>query len=206
MGTITLNYVAPILKTLFGNQSDFKLIIEDLPAFELAKDVSNFKLDLAIVPEFDYGYPELNYIRVSNPQELFCFAAQNHPIFRKNKTTLEWADIVDYPLVVGTGISVLKKIILGKFITEGLENSLELAAEVHSLDVIKNIIETSDCLGFSIYRDLKEDIDNKRLRIINIKDNISIAFCVLVHKGIYIRPTITRFISMCKQAFEYKLL
>ena len=90
MGTITLNYVAPILKTLFGNQSDFKLIIEDLPAFELAKDVSNFKLDLAIVPEFDYGYPELNYIRVSNPQELFCFAAQNHPIFRKNKTTLEW--------------------------------------------------------------------------------------------------------------------
>jgi DNA-binding transcriptional LysR family regulator len=205
MGIMTMNVILPILKSLFVEKNNMKLILEDLPAFELAKNVADLKIDLAIVPNFDYEFNKLKKIIVSNQEDLLCFAARNHPIFQKATNALAWEDLVEYPLVLGSGISASKKMVINKLENAGLAHSMQVGVEACNLEVIKRIVENSNNLSFSIKEDLAPDIANGRFRIVNLNDNLSITFCALLREGTDTHPIIAKFISMCKIAFNFRV-
>ena len=93
--------------------------------------------------------------------------------------------------------------IIDKFQEEGLGDSIELAAETQNLEVMKDMVENSDSLSFMTMEGLKGDIDKGRFRIVNLKENLTVTFCALVRRDIYLHPLVGRLISMCRQAFGY---
>ncbi len=165
--------------------------------------MADLRLDLAIIPDFDYGFKKLKKIIVSNPRDLLCFASWNHPIFQKHRDIMTWEDLVKYPLVLGSGISISKKMIIDKLENAGLGNSVKLRAEASNVEVIKRIIENSDNLSFSIAEDLVPEVANGRFRIVNLSDSLSLTYCVLLREGVDTHPVVDKLISMCKLAFGF---
>jgi len=191
----TLN---PTLNSMFENQlSNVRLTIDSSNTFDLVQDVIDSKLDLAIVPEFNYSSKKLNRIRVSQPLKLVCFTASNQNI---PEQPLNWEGLSKYPLVCGPETSVVRKMISDKFQSQGLEMPL-LTAEVGNTEWCKTLVENGKGLSFTLIAEIAEQIRNSHLKIVQLTDELHLYADVVTRSDIFMNPMILRFISMIKQAF-----
>lgn len=60
-------------------------------SFKLVKQVVETEIDLAVVPDLDYGFSNVEHVRVKDNIKLCFFATPSHPIFKKDK--IVWKDL-----------------------------------------------------------------------------------------------------------------
>lgn len=191
--------VSPVLNTIFEErQSGVKLTIESGNAFEMVQNVIDSNLDLAIVPQFNYGYENLTRIEVSAPMKLICFTGREQPI---KKPVLSWKDFNDYPFVGGSQTSVIRRMVEDRLKGEGIEMR-PLAAEVANVEWCIDLVEHGKGLTFAFMNDIERQINEGRLKIVRLEDDLYLSAEAIMPSGIFINPIIERFISMVKQAFN----
>jgi DNA-binding transcriptional LysR family regulator len=192
-------YIGPLLNSMFETENpEIKLAVKSGNSFEVIQDVLDAKLDLAIVPQFEYTDEKLTHVQVSNPEKIVCFASVHQIIYRE---PLEWKDLHDYPLVTGPETSVIRKIIDNKFKSEGLPEP-SLAAEVGSVEWCKNLVENGKGLSFALVKDIQKEINEKALRIVPLNEYVYVTAEAVTRKDMQ-NPIIKKFIEMVKQAFNY---
>jgi DNA-binding transcriptional LysR family regulator len=191
--------IGPLLNSMFETKNpEVKLTVKSGNAFEMVQDVLDTKLDLAIVPQFDYASEKLNHIQVSDPEKIVCFASSHQIIY---KEPLEWKDLRGYPLVAGPETSVIRRLIFEKFKNEGLPEP-SLAAEVGSIEWCKNLVENGKGLSFTLAKDINKEIIERRLKIIPLKEYVYITAEAVTRTDMS-NPIILKFIEMVKQVFGY---
>jgi LysR family transcriptional regulator, transcriptional activator of the cysJI operon len=60
-------------------------------SFKIVKEVVDTETDLAVVPDLDYGFTNLNHVKIKSNLKLYFFATPSHPIFKKEK--IVWSDL-----------------------------------------------------------------------------------------------------------------
>ena len=193
-------FMRPLLNSMFeAKNQEIKLTVKSGDAFEMVRDVQDSVLDLAIVPEFDYGDEKLNHVQVSNPEKIVVFASSHQVI---QKEPLDWADLSNYHLVLGTEMSVIRKIIFNKFKEKGLPEP-SLAAEVGSVIWCKSLVENGKGLSFTLEKDIQKEVLEGRLKIVPMKD-YAFATAQAVTRAEMLNPVIEEFIEMVKDVFHFK--
>jgi DNA-binding transcriptional LysR family regulator len=178
---------------------EIKLTVKSGDSFEMVRDVQDSELDLAIVPHFDYGNEKLNHIQVSKPEKIVVFASSHQTI---HKEPLEWQDLNNYHLVMGTDMSVIRKIVFNKFKEKGLPEPT-LAAEVGSVIWCKSLVENGKGLSFTLEKDIQKEVLEGRLKIVPMTDYTYIT-ADAVTRAEMLNPIIEEFIEMVKETFRYK--
>lgn len=192
-------FMRPLLNSMFeAKNPEIKLTVKSGDSFEMVRDVQDSALDLAIVPSFDYGNEKLNNIQVSNPEKIVVFASSHQVI---QKEPLEWQDLSNYHLVLGTEMSVIRKIIFNKFKEKGLPEP-SLAAEVGNVTWCKSLVENGKGLSFTLEKDIQKEVLEGRLKIVPLTDYAYIT-AQAVTKEEMLNPIIEEFIEMVKEAFHY---
>ncbi|MGD1119538.1 MAG: LysR family transcriptional regulator [Dehalococcoidales bacterium] len=192
-------FIGPLLNSMFETENpELKLTVKSGNAFEMVQDVVDAKLDLAIVPQFDYTSERLNHIQVSHPEKIVCFASFHQFIPQE---PLEWKNLLDYPLVSGPDTSVIRRIIFSKFKSEGLPEP-SLAAEVGSVEWCKNLVEHGKGLSFALTKDIQKELAEKRLKLVPLKEYVYTTAEAITRADVPI-PIIKKFIEMVKQVFGY---
>ncbi len=191
--------LTPLLQELFDERDhEVKLMVKSGNAFEMVQDVLDSTLDLAIVPKFDYPGEKLNYVRVSNPEEIVCFAAAQQPL---PDAPLGWDDLYKYPLVSGPETSVIRRVIFDKYREIGLEEPV-LAAEVGTVEWCKTLVENGRGLSFTLLKDIEKQVEEGRFKLVPLKESLSITAESVTRMDID-NPIIQKFIMLVKKAFNY---
>jgi LysR family transcriptional regulator, transcriptional activator of the cysJI operon len=192
-------FMRPLLNSMFeAKNPEIKFTVKSGDSFEMVRDVQDSVLDLAIVPQFDYGNEKLNHIQVSNPEKIVVFASSHQVI---PKEPLDWQDLSGYHLVLGTEMSVIRKIILNKVKEKGLPEP-PIAAEVGSVIWCKSLVENGKGISFSLEKDIQKEVHEGRLKIVPLKEYAYIT-AQAVTRAEMLNPIIEGFIEMVKEAFHY---
>jgi LysR family transcriptional regulator, transcriptional activator of the cysJI operon len=192
-------FMRPLLNSMFeAKNPEIKLTVKSGDSMEMVHDVQESVLDLAIVPRFDYGNEKLNRIQVSNPEKIVVYASSHEVI---QKEPLDWQDLNNYHLVLGTEFSVIRKIIFNKFKENGLPEPA-LAAEVGSVIWCKSLVEHGKGISFALEKDIQKEVLEGRLKIVPLKDNAYIIAEAVTGADV-LNPIIEEFIKMVKEAFHY---
>jgi LysR family transcriptional regulator, transcriptional activator of the cysJI operon len=199
IASIFIATVSPVLNKMFEEQlSDIRLMIESGNAFELVQNVLDSKLDLALVPTFNYSNKKLNHIKVSEPLKLVCFTSIAQPI---HKIPMNWSDLLDYPLVCGPETSVVRQMLYDKFESEGLKMP-PLAAEVGSTEWCKTLVENGKGLSFTLIADVARQVQEGQLKLVELKDYLYLSTDVVTRSDAFMNPNMKRFINLVQEAFK----
>jgi DNA-binding transcriptional LysR family regulator len=201
IASIYSSMVSPALNAIFEEQqSEVKLTIESGNAFDMVQNVADSRLDLAIVPRFNYANDKLKSVEISHPIKLFCFAGRDQVI---QNTPLTWQDLNGYPLVSGPPTSVVRRMVTEKFKNEGIEMR-PLAAEVDNVDWCINLVEHGKGLSFSFMSEIEPRIKEGRLKLVEMTEDLYLSADAVMSQDLFMNPIINRFIGMVKKAFNYQ--
>ncbi len=190
--------VSPVLNAIFEEQkSEVKLTVESGNAFDMVQNVIDSRLDLAIVPGFDYSHEKLKKIQISQPMKLVCFAGKDQVI---RSAPLDWKDLNTYPLVGGPQSSVVRRMLNKTFESKGIEMA-DLAAEVDNVEWCITLVEYGRGLSFAFLTDIEKRVAQGKLKIVPMKEDIYLSAEAVMLPDLFISPIIERFLSMVKQAF-----
>ncbi len=164
----------------------------------MVQNVLDSKLDLAVVPSFNYTSEKIKTIPVSDPIKLVCFAGRDQSI---ENQPLDWQDLNLYPLVTGQQTSVVRRMVEEKFKSIGLEMRPP-AAEVGDIEWCITLVEHGKGLSFSFYADIEEKVKEGSLKAVALKDDLFVSAEAVIPPGIYISPIIDKFIRMVTKAFK----
>jgi DNA-binding transcriptional LysR family regulator len=192
--------VSPALNAIFEEQqSAVKLTIESGNAFNMVQNVSDSRLDLAIVPRFNYSNNKLKSVEISHPIKLFCFAGRDQVI---QKQPLTWRDFNCYPLVSGPPTSVVRRMVFEKFKQEGIDMR-PLAAEVDNIDWCINLVEHGKGFSFAFMADIETQVKEGQLKLVELSEDLYLSADAVMSQDLFMNPIINRFIAMVKEAFKY---
>jgi len=197
IASVYISTIGPVVKKMFEEDPEVKLTVRSSDAIELVQDVLDSRLDLAVVPSFDYDAGKVSRTLVSEPQRIICFAAYNQVI---EKEPISWRELAAYPLISGPESSVIRQIVFEKLRGEGLEPR-QLAAEVDNVDWCKTLVEDGKGISFTIAGDIDPQIARKRLKTVALEEELYVAAEVVMRADTYLNPHIKRFISLVKEAF-----
>jgi DNA-binding transcriptional LysR family regulator len=192
--------VSPVVNAIYEEeQFKVKLTIESGNAFDMVQNVTDSRLDLAIVPRFDYANNKLKSVEISHPIKLFCFAGRDQII---RKQPLNWKDLSEYPLVSGPPTSVVRRMIFEKFKNIGVEMP-PLAAEVDNIGWCINLVEHGKGLSFAFMPDIEQQIKSGGVKIVALDEDLYLSADAVMSQDLFMNPIVNRFITMVKGAFKY---
>jgi DNA-binding transcriptional LysR family regulator len=200
IASMYISTIGPVIKRMYEEHPEVKLTVKSGDANEMAQGVLDAQLDLAIIPQFDYGNGKLNSTVVSPPQQIVCFASYNQFI---QKEPLSWRELCNYPLVSGPEDSIIRKLIFDKIKDQGLE-TCQSVTEVNSIEWCKTLVEDGKGISFTIMGDIEKQITQRRLKIVQLEENLYLTAVAIMRSGTFVNPAIKEFIAMVKQAFGYK--
>ncbi len=192
--------VSPVLNSIFEEpQSEMKLTIESGNAFSLVQNVADSRLDLAIVPRFNYGNDKLKSMEVSHPMKLYCFTGHDQEI---PKQPLDWKHLSQFPLVSGPPTSVVRRMVFEKFKSHGIEVR-PLAAEVDNIDWCINLVEHGRGLSFVFMPYIEQKVKEGRLKLVELTEDLYLSADAVMSQDLFMNPIINRFMVMVKAVFRY---
>ena len=177
----------------------FKVQLIFGPAASLIKDVTDSRLDLAIVPSVDSEKDELNHIRLSDGEKLFFFASPVNPAFQKKR--IEWQDFGHFKFVMGHDADLIKKMIIDKLAVEGINTPPQINLTANNLECCKKLVKDGDSIGFSLIEDIDDEIKAGSLKTLLLPEDFRIKIDAVFNKVFITSPLIQQFIDCSKTAF-----
>jgi DNA-binding transcriptional LysR family regulator len=169
-------------------------------SFTLVREVADSNIDVAIVPNFDFGINNLSHFRIADGVKLTFYASAANPIFQKESVV--WADLADYPLIIGTEESPMKKILTNKLVAEGLKSSPQFYLTADNFEFFKTIVKNGNSISFSLYEDIHEDVEKGTLKVLPLPSDILVDIDVITHQSHFSTFLVQEFIASVKNAWH----
>lgn len=200
---LLVRQVTRIVNNLAGHlDSTIRLEVKLGESFILLKELVDSRIDLAVIPTLAHSYSNLTHVRIAGDIQLVFFASPSHKIFKKSK--IGWQDLADYPLVVGTETSCVKKIILEKFASLSLKAPERYYFTSYSRELFPYAVCNGDYISLAVLDDIKDEVANGLLKIVPLQDGINLNIDVVAYNNRLSAPVIQQFISFAKDAFGKK--
>jgi len=169
-------------------------------SFTLVREVSDSNIDVAVVPNFDFGINNLSHFRVADGVKLTFYARAANPIFQKE--SISWVDLADYPLIIGTEESPMKKILTNKLAAEGLKSSPQFYLTADNFEFFKTIVKNGNSISFALYEDIRDDVEKGTLKVLPLPSDILVDIDVITHQSHFSTFLVQEFIGAVKKAWQ----
>jgi len=168
-------------------------------SFNLVKEVIDSSVDVAIVPNFDFGVNKLSHVRIIDGIKLLFYASPSNPIFLKR--SIEWVDLAEYPLIIGTEDSPMKKILTNKLISEGLQASPQFYLTADNFEFFKTIVKSGNSISFAVWEDIQGEVERGLLKVVPLPDDICVNIDVITHESHFSTYLVQEFITAVREAW-----
>jgi LysR family transcriptional regulator, transcriptional activator of the cysJI operon len=195
-------FIARAIKDMskqFG--SSIKLDVMSGESFNLVKEVAGSKIDLAVVPSMDYGFNHLSKVRIAQNIDLDFFASPSHPIFNKSK--IEWTDLGDYPLVVGSEASSVRQMLSAKLSAEGLKTPPRFYLTANNIEFYKKIVQDGKSISISLEEDIHEEQEKGTLKVLPLPGGITLDIDIIAYESHFSTELVQQFVA-CAKASIYR--
>jgi LysR family transcriptional regulator, transcriptional activator of the cysJI operon len=186
------------LSLTFGNSIKLKMKAED--PYSMLNELLDSKNDVVVLPGIDYGFKELKHIRVANNVKIVFYASPSNDIFKKGK--IEWQDVVEYPISIGPENYPLYKMLSQKLIDEKIFVPINNTyISTNNPEISKIIVQNGKAIGFSLKRDIEKEIEQGKLKIVNVPEDLLIDIDAIIRNEDYTSDFILSFIECAKKSF-----
>jgi len=167
---------------------------------ELVQMVLDSSIDLALVPSLELKNDELSQARIAEGVKLYFYTGPDHPIL--TKSSVKWADLSEYPLVMGNEASNLKQLISSKIVVDGQKTPPQFNFTGSSVEFLKSMVQFGNGISIASEEDLREDLDRGALKIIPLPDAILMNLDVISHKSHFSTTLMTAFVASARACFK----
>jgi LysR family transcriptional regulator, transcriptional activator of the cysJI operon len=197
-------FVSPISRSIreMSNKMDasFKINLNFAGASSLVQDVIDSISDVAIVPSFDYHNNNIGHIRISEGEKLVFFASPNHSIFKIKQ--IGWQDLCNYPLIIGQGAYIIRKMITDKLATEGIHNPPNFNKMANNTESCKILVQDGESISAAFIEDIYTEVESGKLKILSLPEDFLMKIDAIFNQGFIESPLIRQFIDCVKVSFQ----
>jgi DNA-binding transcriptional LysR family regulator len=179
---------------------DVTLSIMYGPSHTIVAELLDLQYDIALVPSLDYRAPNLKAIRVAGMQRLVFVSGWSTAI--PDADTLTLAHLCEYPFLFPPRVSALRQVLLDRLNVEGLELKHPILVHTEYLECLRSFVEKGRAVGIAPELAVRDDVVQRRLRILPVTDYIGIAPDVLVLADSPSDPRTDTFVELIRQAFQ----
>jgi DNA-binding transcriptional LysR family regulator len=165
----------------------------------MVKSIASMQNDVVIVASQKtskklFAYPLIR-------EDLVLITCNGHPLSKKQSASLE--EIAQYPLVIREEGSATRKVVLSAFESRNIKPSMLI--DMKSTDFIKEWISQGKGVSLLIRRAVLED-EYKYLKVVPLKDALSLEVSVLFLKSRKYDRSIERFLDYVKELKDQSVL
>ncbi len=171
----------------------FKLEVIFGEGSNLVKSVIDSKIDIAVIPRLDYGFSNLSHVKVAENAKLVFFSGASHPIFKNQR--IGWPDLADYPLLIGTESSSIKKLVSNRLIAEGLKTLPRFFLTGYNSEFFKTMVRSDNFISLTFEEEIREELDQGVLREVPVPGTIALDIEVVAYDTHISTPLIQQFIA-----------
>jgi DNA-binding transcriptional LysR family regulator len=194
------NQVAAALSKVYkaNPKVNIELLIEN--STQIVQKVSDMEIDIGIVLSTDYDKSKVKHIRISDGERLVLVASPNVSLAKKK--SVEWADLVSYPIICGAPGSLLHRLVVDKFQQAGILTPPLIIVNTLSTDALKVFVKEGNTLGLWHVKDVESEVIAGELKILPLSEDILVPIdFVLNLKTDNISPEIQDIMIYIKQEF-----
>jgi LysR family transcriptional regulator, transcriptional activator of the cysJI operon len=200
ISVLLVQKIAKAINTILEKHKLSNLEVHSGESFSLIKELSDASIDLAVVPNFDFGVNNFNHIRLADRVVLVFYANAANPIFRKNN--IDWPDVFEYPLIIGTENSPMAKILARKIEREGISKSPRYYFTADNFDLFKNIVKSGESISFSLLEDIQEDVNKGILKVLPLTNEICVDIDIVGYQNYQSLEIVKEFVDSVKAVFK----
>jgi DNA-binding transcriptional LysR family regulator len=138
--------------------------------FKIIKELADTEIDIALVPDLDYGFPNLTHIRIKNNLKLEFFTSPAHPILKKDK--IAWSDLGDYPLLIGSDHSYIRKMVTRQLGSKGLKTPLRFDSTGFHSEFFKTITRDAYHISLAVKDEIEEELLRGEFKTLALPEDI----------------------------------
>jgi DNA-binding transcriptional LysR family regulator len=119
--------------------------------------------------------------------------------------TVEWKDLVQYPLILQSEGSLARKTALYQFTSRGLEPII--GAETDNVECAKDLVRQGKGIALMFFPNVKEELAKGTLRTLPLADlEIRFGIDILINKEMPPSPLIESFLVVTQDYLNYNFL
>jgi DNA-binding transcriptional LysR family regulator len=190
----------PFLLGTFQNANpDILIKFDSGNSNDMIKTITTMENDVVIVASQKtskklFSFPLIN-------EELVLITANGHPLSQKESVSL--SEIAGYPLIIREEGSATRKVVLSAY--KSLNIKPVALIDMRSTEFIKQWVSQGTGVSLLIKRAVLED-ERKRLKVIPLKENLSLEVSVLYLKSRKYDKSIQRFLNHVRELKEKSIL
>lgn len=183
----------PFLLGTFQNANpDIQIKFDSGNSNDMIKTITTMENDVVIVASRKtskklYSFPLIN-------EELVLIAANGHPLSQKESVSL--SEIAEYPLIIREEGSATRELVLSAY--KSLNIKPAALIDMRSTEFIKQWVSQGTGVSLLIKRAVLED-ERKHLKVIPLKENLSLEVSVLYLKSRKYDKSIQRFLDHVRE-------
>lgn len=167
---------------------------------QIVQKVSDLELNAGVIIATDYNNFNIKPVRISDGERLVFVASPNISIAKKD--CVDWQDLENYPLILGSQGSLLRPIIIEKFKSVGIDTAPRFVLESINVDVGKIFAQEGNGVGLWYAKDVEAEVSAGKLKILQLPEKILVPVDIIVPKEPeQVPPIINKFIHFIKQEF-----
>jgi DNA-binding transcriptional LysR family regulator len=181
--------------------STLKVQIQFKDTSTLLSDVIGSKLDMAILPVFDFlKKDELDHVCLSEKEKLCFYASPHSPAAIKKH--IVWQDFTQLTLIGSQGAYFLNKMVRDKLVSEGIKNPPQISVKVNNLECMKKIVKDGEGISYCLFQDIEDEVKAGTLTLVYLPDDFYIKIDAVTKKDFVMTPLVKAFIDCAKKAFK----
>jgi hypothetical protein len=110
--------------------------------------------------------------------------------------------MAEYPLIIGTGESPMKKILSNKLMAEGLKISPQFYLTADNFEFFKTIVKNGNSISFALYEDIKDEVERGALKVLSLPSDICVNIDVITHQSHFSTPLVRELVACVKAAWR----
>jgi DNA-binding transcriptional LysR family regulator len=175
-----------------------KVKIKEGPSYQIAKEISDLRYDLAVVARLNYTSPKLETVEISGGEKMVFVASPNDPLSRKGK--LKLGNLNGYPLVLPSEQSASRETLLRKLNEQQIRPLV--VAEMDNPEHVKHMVKIGKGIALLLEANVKEEVSHRELVVLPFKEDVRIGIDVLFHKDNPLSAAAKTFLSMVRETYK----
>jgi DNA-binding transcriptional LysR family regulator len=198
-GSLT-HYLTGIIERFREIHPSVRVIVREGPSNVLAEELLDFQHDICLVGTLTQPNERLKVYRIPQVEKMVFVTGSACPLVAEQ--TVEWKDLVKYPLILQSEGTLARKTALNQFISRGLEPIV--GTETDNVESAKDLVRRGKGIALMFFPNVKEELAQGILKILPIADlEIRHGIDILINREMPQSPLMESLLAIIKDYLNY---
>jgi DNA-binding transcriptional LysR family regulator len=196
------HYLTGIIEKFREVYPSVRVTVREGSSYIIAEELLDFQHDICLVGTLVQPNERLKVFRIPLVEQMVFVTGARCPLVAGQ--TVEWKDLVQYPLILQSEGSLARKTALHLFSSRGLEPIV--GAETDNVECAKDLVRQGKGIALMFLPNVKEELAQGTLKTLPIADlEIRYGIDILINKEMPQSPVMEAFLAVIKDYLDYDL-